>query len=77
MANFKEILTKVKPSKRTLAIIAAIIALVLGSQSGITVDELIQSADKFVPIINTIVDAVSESSAATAASGNGTAVVIP
>lgn len=55
MADIKTILTKVKPSKKTLAIVAATAALILGAQSGVSMDELITSAEKIVPIINAIV----------------------
>lgn len=50
MADIKIIL-----SKKTLAIVAATTALILGAQSGVSVDELITSAEKIVPIINAII----------------------
>ena len=55
MSDIKTILTKVKPSKKTLAIVATTAALILGAQSGVSMDELITSAEKIVPIINAIV----------------------
>ena len=55
MANIKTLLTKVKPSKKTLAIVATTAAIILGAQSGVTMDELITSAEKIVPIINAII----------------------
>lgn len=54
MADIKTILTKVKPSKKTLAIVATTAAIILGTQSGVTMDELITSAEKIIPIINAI-----------------------
>ncbi len=54
MSDIKTILTKVKPSKKTLAIVAATTALILGAQSGVSVDELITNAEKIVPIVNAI-----------------------
>lgn len=56
MANIKTVLSKVKPSKKTLAIVAATAAVILGAQSGVTMDEILVSAEKIVPIINAIVD---------------------
>ena len=61
MADIKTVLSKVKrqftgkPSKKTLAIVAATTTLILGAQSGVSVDELITSAEKIVPIINAII----------------------
>lgn len=50
MSDIKTILT----NKKTLAIVATTAAIILGAQSDITMDELITSADKIVPIVNAI-----------------------
>ena len=56
MADIKTVLSKskIKPSKKTLAIVATTAAIILGAQSDVTMDELITNAEKIVPIINAI-----------------------
>lgn len=59
MATLSELLTKYKPSKKTLAIVAAVAALVLGASSGTDITEIMASADKIAPVINAIIGVVS------------------
>ena len=54
-AGWKGTLDKVKPSKKTLAIVAATAAIILGTQSGVSMDELLTSAEKIAPIVNAII----------------------
>ena len=65
----KELLNKMKPSKKTLAIIALTTGTILGAQSGLSFEELMINVDKIVPIVTTILNLFMGST-------NGT-VVIP
>jgi hypothetical protein len=52
----KELLNKMKPSKKTFAIIALTTGVILGAQSGLSLEELMVNVDKIVPIVTTIVN---------------------
>jgi hypothetical protein len=51
---------KYKPSKKTVAIVAAVVAIVFGTQAGVDFQSIVDSANKFAPIINTIIDVFSD-----------------
>ena len=57
-----------KPSKKTFAIIALTTGVILGAQSGLSLEELMVNVDKIVPIVTTIVNLFMGST-------NGTVIV--
>lgn len=55
-SKFGELFNKMKPSKKTLAVIALTTGVILGAQSGVSFDELMVNVDKIVPIVSTIMN---------------------